>query len=266
MRRDVCPYTNLIGSAYNLPQSNKPIGLGWARHVAHTAEILTSSIVAVGGFNPAIFSPDWLERNKLIGEDDAAAAREGSHAKALLVSHQVSAFESDWFALQVLENQFSLTSKGALSPAFKDLAAGIFQLVSHTPVAAVGLNFTGHFKLASFDEYHKVGDVLAPKDIWNSLYADESAGMEQVTILFKRGTREKPEHTKDEKRITVQPSRSLKYGVTVSINDHHDVTTASEENLTPAERVALIISSQWEPALNDAVSVFDKVISMALAM
>ena len=233
--------------------------------MAHTAEILTSSIVAVGDFNPAIFSPDWLERNKLIGEGDAAAAREGSQGRPLLVSHQVSTFESEWFALQVLENQFSLTSKGALSPAFKDLAAGIFQLVSHTPLNAVGLNFTGHFKLASQEEYHKVGDVLAPKDIWNSLYPDESAGMEQITILFKRGTRDKPVDTKDEKRITVQPSRSLKFGVIVSLNDHHDVTTASEDNLTPAERVALIIDSQWELALKDAVGLFDKVLSMALA-
>lgn len=232
--------------------------------MAYTAEILASHIVVVGDFNPAIFSPDWLERNNLIGEGDAAAAREGSQGRPLLISHQVSTFESHSFALQVLENQLSLTSKGALSPAFKDLAAGIFQLVSHTPVNAVGLNFTGHFRLSSQDEYHRFGDVLAPKDIWTTLYGGESAGLEQLTIRFQRGSRDNPADTKDEKRITVQPSRSLKYGVSLSLNDHHDLTRGGEDNLTPAERVAIIVDTQWEPAWQDAVRVFDKVLSAAL--
>jgi hypothetical protein len=39
--------------------------------VAYTAEILASTIVAVGDFNPAIFTADWLEANGLIGSDDA---------------------------------------------------------------------------------------------------------------------------------------------------------------------------------------------------
>jgi hypothetical protein len=232
--------------------------------VAHTAEIqiFTSSIVAIGDFNPAIFSPDWLERNGLIGEGDAAVAREGSQGRPLLVSHQVTTFESEWFALQVVENQFSLTSKGVLSPAFQDLAASIFQLVSHTPVSAVGLNFSGHFKFANEEDYHKVGDVLAPKDIWSSLFPDESAGLDQITIRFHRGTRDKPEKTKDEKRITLQPSRNFKYGVFLSLNDHHDVTIG-EEALTPAERVAIIIDEQWKPTWENTVNVFDQLLSSA---
>ena len=95
--------------------------------MAFTAEILTSTIVILGDFNPAIFSPDWLEYNKLIGEGDAIAAREGSESRQMLVSHQVSNFEADWFSLQVLDTQFTLSSKGVISPALKDLAAGIFQ-------------------------------------------------------------------------------------------------------------------------------------------
>ena len=117
-------------------------------NVTHTAEIFTSSVVAVGDFNPAIFSPDWLEGNKLIGKSDADTVRE---SKSMISSHQVTSFETKWFALQVLENRFSLTSKDALSPALKDLAVGIFQLVPHTPVTAVGLNFLAHFKLTSED-------------------------------------------------------------------------------------------------------------------
>lgn len=233
--------------------------------MAHTAEILTSTIVVVGELNPAIFSPDWLERNKLIGEGDAETAREGSQGRPLLVSHQVTTFETRWFALQVLENQFLLTSKGVLSPAFKDLAASIFQLVSHTPVTAVGLNFSGHYKISSEDDYHKIGDVLAPKEIWDSLYADESAGLAELTILFKPGSRTEPEKTKDEKRISVQPSRKFKFGVFMSYNDHHDVTANDEDGSAPAELVATIIDSRWESAWEDAARVFGSVLSMAVS-
>ena len=94
--------------------------------MAATIEISNSSIVAVGNFNPPIFSPDWLERNKLIGEDDAEGARNDA---GLVISHQISRFDTEWFTLQVLEGQFSLISKGPLQPMLKDLAIGIFTLI-----------------------------------------------------------------------------------------------------------------------------------------
>lgn len=229
--------------------------------MTHTAEIFTSSVVAVGDFNPAIFSPDWLEGNKLIGKSDADTVRE---SKSMISSHQVTSFETKWFALQVLENRFSLTSKDALSPALKDLAVGIFQLVPHTPVTAVGLNFLAHFKLTSEEEYHQVGDVLAPKEIWKTLYPDEIAGLAGLTIRIQRGVRGEPMKTKDEKQISVQSSNKFKFGVFLAYNDHHDVSAPSEDNLRPAERVATIIEKGWEASWKDSVRAFDGLLSMAL--
>lgn len=234
-------------------------------NVAYTPEILASSIIAVGDFNPAIFSPDWLEGNHLIGESDASTVRDGSQGGSLIVSHQVTAFETKWFALQVLENQFSLTSKDALSPAFRDLAVGIFQLVPHTPVTAVGLNFLAHFKLNSEDEYHRVGDVLAPKGIWKELYPDESAGLANLTIRIQNCVRGEVLKTKNEKRVSIQPSSKLKWGVFLSYNDHHDVSEFHEDNLRPAERVAAIIEEQWEESWKDSLRTFGGVLSSALS-
>lgn len=231
--------------------------------MARTAEILTSAIVAIGDFNPAIFSPDWLQRNALIGEDDANSARDAHNAKSLLLSHQVSAFETKWFSLQVLENRFSLTSKDALSPAFRDLAVGIFQLLPHTPITAVGLNFLAHFKLENEDAYHRVGDALAPKEVWQRLYPEEMPGLANLTVKIQRGTRGEGLKTKDEKRISVQPSGLIRYGAFLSYNDHHDLSSEDQENL-PAERAAAVIDNEWEPAWRDAIRVFDVLLSTAL--
>ncbi len=232
--------------------------------MTHTAEIFASSIIAVGDFNPAIFSPDWLERNDLIGQGDADAVRAGGKGRSLLVSHQVVAFETKWFALQVLANQFSLTSKDALSPAFKDLAVGMFQLVPHTPVASVGLNFSGHFRLSGEAEYHRVGDVLAPKDIWKALYPEESTGLAELTVRIQRWTRGKALNTKDEKRISVRPSHKINFGAFLSYNDHHDASASDGGDLRPAQRVAAIIDNEWDSARQDALRVFDGVLSKAL--
>lgn len=232
--------------------------------MTHTAEILSSSIVAVGDFNPAIFSPDWLERNNLIGKGDAEAARDARQG-SLLISHEVTAFETDWFALQVLETRLSLTSKGALSHAFKDLAVGIFQLVPHTPVTAVGLNFLAHYNLASEAEYHMVGDVLAPKDIWKTLFPGESPGLADLTIRIQPCIRGELLKTKDEKRITLRPSDKFKFGVYLSYNDHHDVIAPNEDNLRPAERVLSIIEKRWESSWKDSIRAFDGLLSGAIS-
>ena len=154
--------------------------------------------------------------------------------------------------------------KEALSPALKDLAIGIFQLVPHTPVVAVGLNFFGHYKLASEDEYHRVGDVLAPKDIWKSLYPDAAHGLANLTIEIQRCTRGEPLKTKDLKRISVQPSKNMKCGALFSYNDHHDVSGSDKDDLRPAERVAALIDSEWESSWQDAVRVFDGILSNIL--
>ena len=231
--------------------------------VTRTAEIFTSAIVVVGNFNSAIFSPDGLLRHGLIGDGDAATARDGLGGRPLLVSKQVTTVNSEWFALQVLENQFSLASQGVLSPAVKDLAVGILQLIPHTPVTAVGLNFIGHFKLASEAEYHQVGDRLAPKDIWNAIYPEDRAGVDNLTIRIQYGTRDRPLETKDEKRVAIQPSSKIKFGVHLSYNDHHDVTSP-QPDLSAAERVARIIDETWEVAWADAVRAFDLLLSQAL--
>jgi hypothetical protein len=232
------------------------------QHVPYSADIFGSSVVLVGSFNPAIFTPDWLERNKLIGTGDADYARS---SKNFLASHQVAVCETEWFALQVLENQFSLTSKGAFSHAFQDLAEGIASLVPHTPVTALGLNFMGHYKLPTEAEFHKVGDILVPKKIWNDLIdpANEAAGMADVLVRIqhvKRG-----EQDPDELRIQVQPSSLVKFGVFLSCNNHREWFARKPHGKANAEGAAEVISSEWEFAWHRAEAIFDGLLVKAVA-
>jgi len=233
---------------------------------ARTPEIFGSSIVVIGAFNPMIFTPDWLERNELIGQDDANAARQQA---GFVVSHDVCQLETDWFALQVIQDRFSLTSKGALNPALKDLAVGIFTLLAHTPVTAAGFNFFGHYKIAGETAYHKIGDTLAPKTIWGTLYPNEdySFGLAELTVLIQPHLRGEIPTNGDTKRITVQPSGRVKgYGVCLSLNDHHVINVNETDALTAAEQVAELIDLNWQDEWKESLRIFDDVITKALGI
>lgn len=168
--------------------------------------------------------------------------------------------------MQVLENQFVLTSKSALTPAFRDLAVGTLTLVPHTPITALGLNFMGHYRLATEAEYHKVGDVLAPKKIWKELFPDEndSPGIGDLTIRIQHAPRSRLPTVGDETRISLQASSKLPYAVFLSYNDHREIAEDRDRAVAAAERAVEIIGGDWESAREDALRVFDGLISKAL--
>lgn len=141
---------------------------------------------------------------------------------------------------------------------------GILQLLPHTPVRAVGLNFMAHYKLVNENEYQRFGDVLAPKEIWRTLYPDQRPGLEYLTIHIAPSASGQPVKTNDAKRISVQPSNKLKFGVLLSYNDHHDLSAVGEQSSRPAERVAALIDNEWESAWQEAVRVFGGIVTMVL--
>lgn len=228
--------------------------------MAHTLEVLGAQIVAVGSFNPAIFTADWLDKNQLLRDSDAAFARK---SESYVITREVAVIETEWFHLQVVGNRFQILSKDAPTPAVRDLAAGILSLVPHTPVSALGLNFTAHYRLDTTDDYHKVGDVLAPKGIWEDLFDGEhSLGMADLVIKaqpYKRG--DKPKNG-DEKKIQVQPSNRVPSGVFFAYNDHHTFSQDNlVENLTPAEMAVRVLIDCWDKDMAESKNVFDRVLA-----
>lgn len=231
--------------------------------MTYTAEIFGSTIVAVGIFNPAMFSVDMLNENGLLGTEDADLARDqGSY----VLTRQMSTLETEWVRLQVLENQLFIMSKGALSPAVRDIAVGILSLLSYTNISAVGLGFFGHYKMSSRADYHRVGDVFAPKTIWNDIFPTENhnTGMETLTVVVQPVRRDETAVMGNVKQITLQPSKLISDGLFLSCNDHHVVEADDHTKTGTAERVARLIETKWEPSWVEAVKLFESLISKAL--
>jgi hypothetical protein len=233
--------------------------------VTYKAEMFGSSVIIVGKFNPPIVSPDWLERNQLFGRDDAESARQGT---SFLLSHQASQFETPWCSILVVENQLSVISKGAVTESFKDLAAGICSLLPQTPMDAIGLNFYGHFKMTSTDEYHRVGDFFAPKAIWNSIFSADkfNTGLQDLTMRVARGARNQKPKNNDFKHVTLQPSGQILEGIYLQLNDNHDLTKAEASDArTASERAAEVVDMQWSDVRRQAEELFDELLRRATA-
>lgn len=205
-------------------------------------------------------SLDWFCANGLVGKGDADAAR---NRDDYVVARQVSRFQTDLAVVQAIGNQLSIASVGPVSPALADLASGIFDLLPHTPVTAVGINFMAHFKMEDFDTYHQIGDKLAPKDIWNDIFPERVAGLANLTILIQEGTREVTA-TPNNKRITVQPSNQVRPGLYLQINNHFEVDVAGVK-LERAKVAAGVIKENWEHCLAESEELFDRIIRKALA-
>ena len=166
------------------------------------------SIVVKGHFNAAIFSPAWLLSQKLIG------ASEYADAEVEIISREFALFRTGWLTCQVTPDTFQLsTTEPAEFERARDAAVGVLGALPHTPVAALGINREIHFAARDSDQYHAVGDLLAPKDFWESLMV--LPGTRQVVIWGQR-----PDRFGGREQISVEPSFQFQGHIFISHNDH----------------------------------------------
>ena len=126
-------------------------------------EIAGITIVMLGALNPAILHPSWLARNGLLRPQEA------DQANIVVVAPEIAAFDIGWVAVQATHERLQLSSTSAPSYSMvKDLAVGIFSLLEHTPISAVGINHNQHFRAESDERWHRFGHLVAPVEPWRA--------------------------------------------------------------------------------------------------
>jgi hypothetical protein len=207
------------------------------------------SVVLVGSLNPAIFHPEWFVRQGLLSLGEA------DRAETVVISPQVADVRFPDFGLQVLPGRLSVrTSDVSKAPRIHDLIIGILTKLSHTPVSAVGLNQSLHIATEGEENWHKIGDALAPKGlIWGKLY--ERPGLLNISIQSPRegsfpGTT----------NITVQPSALITPGVMVTSNIEFRTT----DQVSSAPKVVEFVQNEWSTAIKEATQVAELIFSEIL--
>jgi hypothetical protein len=168
-------------------------------------------IVILGNFNPAIFSAGWFLANELISAQDADSVQPQAGFP------QLSVFEAGWLRCEVTTERLLVGTGEALQyEGLRDVAAGILDILRHTPIHALGINYTYHVAMPDRRSWHKVGDIFAPKEAWEEDLI--LPGMKDVTVLGVR-----PDLFSGNINVTLQPSATVKWGFFLAHNDHYNL-------------------------------------------
>jgi hypothetical protein len=146
------------------------------------------SVVALGDFNPLIFRPDWLQSKEIIVESDL---------NINVVHADIVEFSLPWGEFHVDRERASISSLQEPLIGVHDFFIKCFQYLPETPIRAVGINRDIHFDAGSSYALDRIGDALAPKEIWGDFvrHGDKKVGglrsltMEQATSVDGRRVR-----------------------------------------------------------------------------
>ncbi len=202
-----------------------------------------ASIVLVGSFNPKIFHPQWFGRNGIVPEVDL----EGADLE--IIHPEIAKFTFPWVSIEVLQNRFIARAKDpAHFSSLRDLVISTFSLLDHSPITQLGMNSTFNYRAADEEIWHKIGDVLAPKAIWEKSLP-ERVGLMSIRVQSTR-TDDLPG------KITVVVESRPEYGVNINMNSHVDI--AEEDSLSD------IISSHWDASIAQGKTIAETTIHEAL--
>jgi len=198
----------------------------------------TIALVTIGSFNPVIISPLWLGIKGALGKDETESAT------VEMIHRELTQFSLSWAACRVTPERFELICDSiAYFEPTKDLFQNIFNVLRETPVTAIGINHVTVFDLGDATKFDQFGKFLAKMDIWNE--AISNSKLKTIEIL------EQPRGDKlsgyRNIRLEGVSNAKAKYGVSISINDHFDVTSVSD--------MLNIISQNWQSSFDKTKSI-----------
>jgi hypothetical protein len=214
--------------------------------------VISTSIVALGRFNPAIIHPAWFERFEILPPSDI----EGIEPDLRLVSPDISIFQIGWLRVQATIDHFELSTveEDRVLP-LRDVGVNIFTQLLHTPVAAIGINRLAHLPLKQGGTWENLRSELAPPKPWGDDVSDTD--LASITVLR--------DHSPDRAsyvRVTVEPSLRIPGGLYIAVNDHHDLASQIRE-FGEARPAISVLERDWSSALERHVRYTRLVLGLA---
>lgn len=207
------------------------------------------NIVLLGDFNPKIFQPAWFVSQGLIGE------KESDSADIQAITPDVVIYTMDWLRVQVTRERFQFsTEQEPYYEMMRDLLAGTFTILEHTPIHSMGINLDYHFRMPSVEAWHELGHKLAPKEPWNGVINEP--GMLNLTM---QGTRK--DSYSGLVRVSVAPSVRVNPGVYISINDHYEVN--DPKKVIGCTEIMKMLNDVWSSSSRNSKAISEKLMEVA---
>ncbi len=221
----------------------------------YETEILGASVVLLGQFNPAIFSPAWLAKSGVISEEEAAAAEKP-------VTHpQIAHISIEHLTIAVETGRFSVSVTSDPVVRVLDITVQLFRdLLSHTPLRACGINYSEDWRVESFEKRLALGRALAPIGPWGawgqsltSNNPDETGGLLELVMKKPFGPEGHGEaKIEGHQRVTIGPTSEIKdkyRSISMSVNHHRELAPGDADG---ALRVIDLAEREFDGAIADA--------------
>jgi hypothetical protein len=233
-----------------------------------TVVIDGTATVVRGNFNPAIFSADWFLRQGLINETESEASI------TQVVSPDLAVIDFGSISCQATREAIQFESDDIdESERVRDFCHSVMTLLKHTPITALGMNRHVHLQVADISTYHRIGDILMPKEFWSSFL--NTPGLRTAVAWALR-----PDLYTGRIQVSIEPSFKVSRSVYIAYNDHYDLDVLTDPISgrddprfydlrtveASAERVPLcleILSENWNAFMSRAQEAVDHVASLA---
>ena len=216
------------------------------------------SVVLLGNFNPAIFTPAWFGWQGLLTKGIAdSATLKGAHPR-------LTVFEADWLRVRVEPERFIASTAQSPYVRLQDLVVRTFQEhLPHTPVRSMGINRNVHFSVSNMEMRDRLGRQLAPTEPWGDwgkkLEPDGRHGGMQSLTMTQINPDDRPPG--GQINVTIEPSRRISERVTgiyVQVNDHY----AGDQDQGKADKIINLLKRNFDESLRRADEIVDHIMSL----
>jgi hypothetical protein len=205
-----------------------------------------SSIVLVGDFDPLLMAPHWFVKQGMLPQEDIDES-----LSIELVYKDITKFSVAGIVVEVRADMLILRSEQvSFDYMLHDLALGVITSVKHANITAVGLNVFDDIVISDDKLWHKFGDVLAPKEIWNVAVPNSGrAGLVNMQMQLRKPVGEPGVYN-----FTVQLTDRAN-GMRLSLNHHFDndkfkgVEHFSYKKKSGLDALA-VVSACWQETLD----------------
>lgn len=219
-------------------------------------EINGASLVLVGSFNPAIFSPVWFARENIVTDAQA------DEADIEIIHKEIARFTLADFRLFVVHDRFQIETSVAPFIRMYDMAAKLFgETLPHTPLLIAGINRHAHFVVPQ-DLVDRIGHKLAPPQVWGdwakcilSGKGTRHGGMRSLTME----QRDFEDRIKGHIRVRVEPSQRVA-GIYVDFNDQYEVSDPSSPDGTA--EILELMGKNFDKSMRRAEELMDQVLRL----
>jgi hypothetical protein len=230
-------------------------------------QISAASIVALGHFNPLIFTADWLKDKEIVVGNDF------DKLKVQIVHPEVVSYQLPWGAFQCDREKVVVSTMREPLVRVYDFFLKCFQLLPETPVSAVGINREVHFSAGSSVAADRIGDELAPKTFWGE-FANvngkkvgglRSLVMEQAILSTDGNKRLRLDGSPGYIQVKVEASmrRDIPFPIFVQVNNHFDLEKG-ESKLSDGAAATERVAANFDTSLKDSDAIIDRVMGLAL--